>query len=55
MLADGAKTFVEVGPGKILGGLIKRINKEAAIYQAGDLSGLEKLVASQKGDIVRWD
>ncbi|NLM94573.1 MAG: ACP S-malonyltransferase [Firmicutes bacterium] len=55
MLADGAKTFVEVGPGKVLGGLIKRINKEAAIYQAGDLSGLEKLVASQKGDIVRWD
>ena len=34
MIADGAKTFVEVGPGTILQGLIKKIKKDADAYSA---------------------
>ena len=34
MLADGASQFVEVGPGKVLQGLIKKVNKEVEAVSA---------------------
>lgn len=34
MIADGASSFTEVGPGKVLVGLVKKINKEAETFSA---------------------
>lgn len=44
MLSDGVDTFVEVGPGKALSGFIKKITKEAAVYNVEDMASLEKTV-----------
>lgn len=45
MLADGVDTFVEVGPGKALSGFIKKITKEAGVYNVEDMASLEKTLA----------
>ena len=35
MIADGASKFTEVGPGKVLQGLIAKINKEMHVEGVG--------------------
>ena len=42
MLADGVDTFVEVGPGKALSGFIKKITKDANVFNVEDMKSLEK-------------
>ena len=43
IISAGATQFVEIGPGKVLAGLVKRINKEAATFNVQDVAGVKAL------------
>ena len=43
MLNEGISTFIEIGPGKVLSGLMKRINKDAIKLNLGDLPSIKSL------------
>ena len=43
MIDNGVATFIEIGPGKVLSGLIKRINKEANTLNIGDVESINNL------------
>lgn len=47
--ADGFDTFVEIGAGNVLSGLVKRIDRSVTCYQAGTVEGIEKVVADLVG------
>jgi [acyl-carrier-protein] S-malonyltransferase len=49
MRADGFDTFIEVGTGKVLSGLVKRIDREAVCFQAGTVETVEKALAELVG------
>lgn len=52
MLSLGVDTFVEVGPGKVLSGLIKKIDRSAVIFSVSDEESLLKTVESLRGTNV---
>jgi [acyl-carrier-protein] S-malonyltransferase len=41
LIADGATTFVELGPGSVLAGLIKKIDRGVKVMSVEDVQGLE--------------
>jgi [acyl-carrier-protein] S-malonyltransferase len=43
---EGVDLFVEVGPGKVLSGLMRQIDREAKALRAGDLASLEEVVGA---------
>ncbi len=45
----GINTFVEIGPGKILSGLVKRTLKDASVYNIDDAESLNNFMEKAKG------
>ncbi|REK55007.1 MAG: [acyl-carrier-protein] S-malonyltransferase [Geobacillus sp.] len=50
MIRLGVDTFVEVGPGKVLSGLVKKISRNVRVYAVNDLASLQATVAALKGE-----
>jgi [acyl-carrier-protein] S-malonyltransferase len=43
LIEDGVRTFVEVGPGNVLSGLLKRIDRSVKAISVNDLPSLERI------------
>jgi len=48
MLELGADTFIEIGPGKVLSGFMKKIDKDVRSFNVEDLASLEKTLEEIK-------
>ncbi len=49
LVRQGVTRVVEVGPGKVLGGLVRRIDKGVEVWNVEDPGSLEKTLAGLKG------
>lgn len=52
MAADGVEIFIEIGPGKVLAGLNKKIAPEASVFNVYDKASLEITVAALKDELL---
>jgi [acyl-carrier-protein] S-malonyltransferase len=48
LIADGATTFIELGPGTVLAGLIKKIDRGVTVFSVEDEAGLTAMEAALK-------
>jgi [acyl-carrier-protein] S-malonyltransferase len=51
MLDLGVDTFIEIGPGKVLSGLIKKIDRKVKVYAVHDMETSKKVAEELKGDM----
>ena len=43
MITDGVDTFIEVGPGRVLSGFVKKIDKSVRVFNVEDMQGLKEI------------
>ena len=52
LVSEGVDTFIEIGPGKVLSGLIKKINPEVATYNVFDKASLDATIQVLKEQLA---
>ncbi|MGM7720339.1 ACP S-malonyltransferase [uncultured Metabacillus sp.] len=50
MIENGVTTFIEIGPGKVLSGLVKKIDRSATVHAISDLETIKSTVEKLKGE-----
>jgi [acyl-carrier-protein] S-malonyltransferase len=45
MAEDGVTHALELGPGKVLAGLVKRITKQIKVLSVNDMAGIQRVSA----------
>jgi [acyl-carrier-protein] S-malonyltransferase len=48
LASSGVTTYVEVGPGRVLGALVKKIHKDATVFACGEPGDLEEILTFQR-------
>src|SRR4029450_13025379 len=48
LASHGVTTYVEVGPGRVLSGLVRKIHKEATVFAFGEPQDLDAILTSAK-------
>ena len=43
MIGSNVQKFIEIGPGKVLSGLVKRIDRNVKLIQVNDIEDLKNL------------
>ena len=49
MLDNGVDTFIEIGPGKVLSGFVRKCSKEARSFNIEDMESLERTLEGIEG------
>jgi [acyl-carrier-protein] S-malonyltransferase len=51
MISDGVDTFVEIGPGKVLSGFVKKVDRKLTVLNVEDIKSLKKTIEVLEGNI----
>lgn len=52
MLQEGVDTFIEIGPDKVLSGMIKKIDRSAKVFNVSDIQSLETVINSLNSEVL---
>ena len=50
MIAEGVDTIIEIGPGKVLSGFVKKTNKDIKVYNTNDVETFEQMLNELKNN-----